>query len=142
MRFEVGQAYESKDGQHQAVVIEIRSEGREGLLRNYGGRAEWFLWAELHQAGQWRSRVPMTRAIWHVFVHNKAENLWFPIAGNLPENAARCWFDHYARRFPNLPLRLYYAGDIVAYRNVDIKDHEDQVQFERDFAEIIADQGS
>jgi hypothetical protein len=43
MRFAFGQAYESVDGKNHAVVTQIRSDGREGLLRINGGREEWFL---------------------------------------------------------------------------------------------------
>jgi hypothetical protein len=54
MRFEVGQVYECIDDGRQAVVAQTRGDGREGLLRftDTGGE-EWFLWAELHQAGKW-----------------------------------------------------------------------------------------
>jgi hypothetical protein len=43
MRFAVGQAYESVDGKNQAVVTQIRDDGRAGLLRINGGREEWFI---------------------------------------------------------------------------------------------------
>jgi hypothetical protein len=46
----------SHDGR-QAVVAEIRNDGREGLLRfRDDGHQEWFLWAEFHQAGKWRKK--------------------------------------------------------------------------------------
>jgi hypothetical protein len=54
MRFKVGQVYECIDDGRQAVVAKIRGDGREGLLRfTDTGAEEWFLWAELHQAGKW-----------------------------------------------------------------------------------------
>lgn len=54
MRFKVGQAYECIDDGRKAVVAQIREDGREGLLRFLDtGTEEWFLWAELHQAGKW-----------------------------------------------------------------------------------------
>ena len=58
MRFSVGQSYECKADGRKAVVTETRDEGRAGLLRFLDdGHAEWFLWAQLHQAGQWQ-QVP------------------------------------------------------------------------------------
>jgi hypothetical protein len=59
MRFLVGQIYECIDDGRTAVVAEIRSDCREGLLRfTDTGDAEWFLWAQLHQAGKWHLRGP------------------------------------------------------------------------------------
>jgi hypothetical protein len=54
MRFKLGQVYECIDNGRRAIVVQARSEGREGLLRfaDTGGE-ERFLWAELHQAGKW-----------------------------------------------------------------------------------------
>ena len=55
MRFAVGQVYEYVDNGRQAVVGQVREDGRVGLLRfldtSWG---EWFIWQELHQAGEWR----------------------------------------------------------------------------------------
>ena len=57
MRFNVGEVYDRTDGSRTAVVTQILSEGREGLLRfTDTGSEEWFIWTELHQAGQWRRR--------------------------------------------------------------------------------------
>jgi hypothetical protein len=39
-----------------AVVTQIRSDSREGLLRfTDTGSEEWFLWTEFQQSGEWRS---------------------------------------------------------------------------------------
>jgi hypothetical protein len=54
MRFAVGQVYASVDGNNHAIVVQIRSDGREGLLRVNGGREEWFLSAEFLLPGKWR----------------------------------------------------------------------------------------
>jgi hypothetical protein len=55
MCFAVGQVYECVDNGRQAVVGQVREDGRVGLLRfldtSWG---EWFLWQELHQAGEWQ----------------------------------------------------------------------------------------
>jgi hypothetical protein len=57
MRFNVGEVYERTDGSRTAIVTQIRSEGREGVLRfTDTGSEEWFLCAELHQAAHWRRR--------------------------------------------------------------------------------------
>jgi hypothetical protein len=49
MPFEKGRAYTSKDGKRQAVVVETRYGGREGLLR-IDGNEKWYLWAD----GEWQ----------------------------------------------------------------------------------------
>jgi hypothetical protein len=51
MAFEVGQVYEDKNGQ-TAIVIDIRSGGREGLLRVDGKHEKWFLYTDR----QWQLR--------------------------------------------------------------------------------------
>jgi hypothetical protein len=54
--FSVGQVYEcTEDGQErQAIVLQTRSEGREGLLRYVDTRGEeWVLWNEFEQADKW-----------------------------------------------------------------------------------------
>jgi hypothetical protein len=54
MRFQVGQVYECNIDGQLAVVSQVRSDEREGLLRfTDTSNEEWFLWAELHQAGKW-----------------------------------------------------------------------------------------
>lgn len=54
MRFAVGQAFESVADGRQAVVAEIRDDGRAGLLRFLDtGRATWFLWPQFHHEGKW-----------------------------------------------------------------------------------------
>ena len=55
MPFEVGDVYECTTGQ-TAIVIQIRSDGREGLLRVNGKAEEWVLWDELAADGQWQLR--------------------------------------------------------------------------------------
>jgi hypothetical protein len=51
MPFEAGQAYECTDNGRRAVAVQIRSDGREGLLRFLdSGDQEWFLWSE----GKWK----------------------------------------------------------------------------------------
>jgi len=53
MRFKVGQVYQCTDDGRRAVVTQVRSDDREGLLRFGDNSAEeWFLWAELRQAGK------------------------------------------------------------------------------------------
>jgi hypothetical protein len=55
MRFGLGQVFECSEDGRQAIVTQVRNEGREGLLRFIEiGTEEWFLWVELHQAGKWR----------------------------------------------------------------------------------------
>jgi hypothetical protein len=55
MRFRVDDTYELANGRRTAVVIQIHSEGRAGLLRfTDTNLEEWLLWAELHQEGKWR----------------------------------------------------------------------------------------
>jgi len=55
MRFELGQVYECVDNGKQAIVVQVRSEGREGLLRFADSSAEeWFISADFHQTGKWR----------------------------------------------------------------------------------------
>jgi hypothetical protein len=59
MRFIIGQVYECIDDGRQAVVVDIKSDGRVGLLRFLGpGIDEWFIWHELHQAGKLRLLGP------------------------------------------------------------------------------------
>jgi hypothetical protein len=42
----------------QAVVAQVRDEGRAGLLRFLDdGHEEWFLWVEFHQAGKWKQII-------------------------------------------------------------------------------------
>jgi hypothetical protein len=56
MCFAVGQAYESTTDGRKAVVTQIRSDGREGLLRIDGdaSREQWFLSTDLNQnGGEW-----------------------------------------------------------------------------------------
>ena len=55
MGFTVGQAYVRISDDRMAVVSEIRSGGREGLLRFADtGQEEWLLWIEFQQKGEWR----------------------------------------------------------------------------------------
>jgi hypothetical protein len=54
--FSVGQVYEcTEDGRNrQAIVLQTRGEGREGLLRYVDTRGEeWVLWNEFEQADKW-----------------------------------------------------------------------------------------
>jgi len=56
MGFKVGQVYIEIADDRMAVVTQIRSDGREGLLRfAHTGKEEWFLWTEFQQSGKWRS---------------------------------------------------------------------------------------
>jgi hypothetical protein len=56
MGFSIGQIYQCAEvGSREAIVSEVRSDGREGLLRfTDTGTEEWFVWDELSQAGKWR----------------------------------------------------------------------------------------
>jgi hypothetical protein len=60
MGFKIGQVYIHNADDRMAVVTQIRSDGREGLLRfQKTGKEEWFLWTEFQQSGKWRSfRAP------------------------------------------------------------------------------------
>jgi hypothetical protein len=63
MRFKIGQVYERSTDGAQAVIIDVRSEGRQGRLRFLHDRREqWFLWAQLHQFGAWRLLGPTEEA--------------------------------------------------------------------------------
>ena len=54
MRFAVGQAFENIVDGRQAVIAEIRDEGRAGRLRFLdNGQQQWVLWAQFHNAEQW-----------------------------------------------------------------------------------------
>jgi hypothetical protein len=54
MRFAIGQAFENIVDSRQAVVAEIRDEGRAGCLRFLdSGEQQWVLWAQFHNTGQW-----------------------------------------------------------------------------------------
>jgi hypothetical protein len=55
MFFAVGQVYECVENGRQAVVSQVREDGRVGLLRFLDTEwGEWFIWQELHQVGKWR----------------------------------------------------------------------------------------
>ncbi len=54
MRFAVGQAFERVADKRQAVVAQIRDEGRAGLLRFLdNGHEHWVLWAQFHNSQHW-----------------------------------------------------------------------------------------
>jgi hypothetical protein len=56
MPFSVGQVYECTEAgeERQTIVLQTRSEGREGLLRYVDTRGEeWVLWNEFEQADKW-----------------------------------------------------------------------------------------
>jgi hypothetical protein len=57
MKFRLGDIYTFADGPAAAVVIQIHSDGRAGLMRFADTHAEeWLLWAELQQEGKWRQK--------------------------------------------------------------------------------------
>lgn len=54
MRFAVGQAFQRVTDRRQAVIAQIRDDGRAGLLRYVDtGHAQWVLWPQFHNAEQW-----------------------------------------------------------------------------------------
>jgi hypothetical protein len=54
MRFAVGQAFESIADGRQAVIAEIRDDGRAGRLRFLdNGQQQWVLWAQFHNTERW-----------------------------------------------------------------------------------------
>ena len=54
MRFAIGQVFESVADGRQAVVAQIRDDGRAGLLRLLdSGHEQWFLWPQFHHDGKW-----------------------------------------------------------------------------------------
>jgi hypothetical protein len=54
MGFNVGERYECVADGRKAVVAQVRSAGRDGLLRFIDTATEaWVLWADV-QAGKWR----------------------------------------------------------------------------------------
>ena len=56
MTFKLGQAYIHIADDRMAVVTQIRSDGREGLLRfRDDGTEDWFLWTEFQQGEKWRT---------------------------------------------------------------------------------------
>ena len=54
MRFSVGQAFECAVDGRQAVISEIREDGRVGRLRFLdSGQTQWVFWAQFHNTGKW-----------------------------------------------------------------------------------------
>jgi len=54
MSFGVGQAFESIADGRQAVVAEIRDDGRAGRLRFLdNGQQQWVLWAQFLNSEKW-----------------------------------------------------------------------------------------
>lgn len=53
MRFFVGQIYQHVDDGREAVVVEVRKEGQEALLRFANAGEDW----ALYQTGQWRLKA-------------------------------------------------------------------------------------
>ena len=54
MRFAVGQTFECTVDGRQAVISEIREDGRVGRLRFLDtGQQQWVLWAQFHNTGKW-----------------------------------------------------------------------------------------
>ena len=54
MRFVIGEAFECIVDRRQAVIAEIRDDGRAGCLRFLDtGQQQWVLWAQFHSMGQW-----------------------------------------------------------------------------------------
>ena len=63
MRFAVGQAFKCTVDGRQAVISEIRDDGRSGrLLFLDTGQQQWVFWAQFHNTGRWlamgMSKVP------------------------------------------------------------------------------------
>jgi hypothetical protein len=57
MSFRFGQVYEcTEDGrERQAIVLRIKGDGEEGLLRYVDTRVEeWVAWDEFKQAAKWQ----------------------------------------------------------------------------------------
>jgi hypothetical protein len=54
MRFAVGQAFKCTVDGRQAVISEIRDDGRSGRLRFLDtGQQQWVFWAQFHNTGKW-----------------------------------------------------------------------------------------
>jgi hypothetical protein len=54
MPFHFGQVFETDDGR-QAIVLHIRNDGREGLVRFVDTRIEdWLTWDDFQKDGKWR----------------------------------------------------------------------------------------
>ena len=54
MRFAVGHAFESVVDGRQAVIAEVRDEGRAGCLRFLdNGQVQWVLWAQFLNSEKW-----------------------------------------------------------------------------------------
>jgi hypothetical protein len=54
MRFAVGQAFENVVDGRQAIIAEIRDDGRAGRLRFLDNdQQQWVLWAQFHNSEQW-----------------------------------------------------------------------------------------
>ncbi len=63
MPFHFGQVFETKEGR-QAIVLHIRNDGQEGLLRFVDTRAEeWLSWDDFQKEGKWHSRGGESLAI-------------------------------------------------------------------------------
>jgi hypothetical protein len=53
MAFHFGQVFETDDGR-QAIVLHIRNDGQEGLVRFVDTRAEeWLRWDDFQKDGKW-----------------------------------------------------------------------------------------
>jgi hypothetical protein len=54
MRFAVGQAFKCTVDGGQAVISEIRDDGRSGRLHFLdNSQQQWVFWAQFHNTGKW-----------------------------------------------------------------------------------------
>jgi hypothetical protein len=57
MAFKLGDSYEFGEGRRFAIVTQIHSDGRAGLMHFADTEVEeWLLWDELRQEGKWCQR--------------------------------------------------------------------------------------
>jgi hypothetical protein len=57
MAFKLGDTYEFGEGRRFAIVTQIHSDGRAGLMHFADTEVEeWLLWDELRQEGKWCQR--------------------------------------------------------------------------------------
>jgi hypothetical protein len=55
---------------------------------------------------------------WHVHMRQR-DGTWYYQCGDTFEHEARRWFDIYAKRYPDTPVRLVRGATVVEYANYE-----------------------